>query len=49
MTASAPRKTESSQADRFKKAAREAGCSEEEAEIRENLKRIAKAKPTKEK
>ena len=32
------------QRDRFIEAAREAGCSEDEAEIRENMKRIAKAK-----
>jgi hypothetical protein len=35
----------SDQAKRFIEAAREAGCSEDEAEIRENMKRIAKAKP----
>jgi|GEM_PF-6842709 len=33
------------QANRFIKAAREAGCSEDEAEIRENMRRIASAKP----
>ena len=33
------------QAKRFIDAAREAGCSEDEAEIRENMKRIATAKP----
>jgi hypothetical protein len=32
------------QAKRFVEAAREAGCSEDEAEIRENMTRIAKAK-----
>jgi hypothetical protein len=35
------------QAKRFIKAAREAGCSEDEAEIRETMKRIAVAKPAK--
>jgi hypothetical protein len=35
----------SDQRSRFIEAAREAGCSEDEAEIRENMKRIAKAKP----
>jgi len=42
-------RTDSAQAKRFIKAAREAGCSEDEAEIRENMKRIAPvkiAKPT---
>ena len=34
-----------SQSDRFIDAAREAGCSEDEAEIRENMKRIAASKP----
>jgi hypothetical protein len=34
----------SAQSKRFIEAAREAGCSEDEAEIRENMKRIAKAK-----
>ena len=33
------------QRSRFIDAAREAGCSEDEAEIRENMKRIATAKP----
>jgi DNA-binding IclR family transcriptional regulator len=33
------------QAKRFIAAAREAGCSEDEAEIRENMRRIASAKP----
>jgi hypothetical protein len=37
--------TSSNQAKRFIEAAREAGCGEDEAEIRENMKRIAKAKP----
>jgi hypothetical protein len=36
---------ERSQAARFIEAAREAGCSEDEAEIRESMKRIAGAKP----
>jgi hypothetical protein len=34
----------SNQAQRFNEAAREAGCGEDEAEIRENMKQIAKAK-----
>jgi hypothetical protein len=33
------------QSARFIEAAREAGCSEDEAEIRESMKRIAQAKP----
>lgn len=33
------------QSSRFVAAAREAGCSEDEAEIRENLRRIASPKP----
>ena len=35
------------QRNRFIEAAREAGCSEDEAEIVENLKRVFKAKPAK--
>ena len=48
MVSSRPQKslTSSQQAKRFIDAAREAGCSEDEAEIRENMKRIAKARPT---
>jgi hypothetical protein len=40
------RKTEKAkdQSQRFIEAAREAGCSEDEADIRENMKRIAKVK-----
>jgi hypothetical protein len=34
---------QAAQSQRFINAAREAGCSEYEAEIRENMKRIAKA------
>ncbi len=37
-------RTDSAQAKRFIKAAREAGCSEDEAEIRENIRHIASAK-----
>ncbi len=47
-TASSPKRKStisSQQAKRFIDAAREAGCSEDEAEIRENMKRIAKARP----
>lgn len=33
------------QADKFKDAAREAGCDEDEARWKEQLKKIAKAKP----
>jgi hypothetical protein len=36
---------ERAQAKRFIEAARAAECSEDEAEIRENMKRIASAKP----
>jgi hypothetical protein len=36
---------QTAQAKRFIEAAREAGCSEDEAEIREAMKRIAQAKP----
>lgn len=36
----------SAQSKRFIEAAREAGCSEDEAEIRENMKRIAPVKET---
>jgi hypothetical protein len=35
------------QAKRFIDAAREAGCSEDEAEIRENVRRLATPKPLK--
>jgi len=42
-----PRSAEkpNNQAQRFIEAARAAGCSEDETEIRENMKRIAAAKP----
>jgi hypothetical protein len=42
-----PRKKDTSrsqQSQRFIEAAREAGCSEDEAEIRENMRRIARVK-----
>ena len=39
------RNPRNAQGARFIEAAREAGCSEDEAEIRENMKRIASAKP----
>ena len=42
-------RTDSAQAKRFIEAAREAGCSEDEAEIRENMKRIASVKTVKSK
>jgi len=42
-----PHKADSAQAKRFIKAAREAGVSEDEAEVRANMKRIATAKITK--
>jgi len=42
-------RTDSAQAKRFIEAAREADCSEDEAEIRENMKRIASAKTAPEK
>jgi len=38
-------RTDSAQAKRFIEAAREAGVSEDEAEIRENMKRIATVRP----
>jgi hypothetical protein len=41
----APRAVEKTQRERFIEAAREAGCSEDEAVFDENLKRIAKAGP----
>jgi hypothetical protein len=44
-----PKKAESEQAKRFIEAAREAGCSEDEAEIRETMKRLAPVKPKLEK
>jgi hypothetical protein len=37
------------QRNRFIEAAREAGCSEDEAEIRDNMKRLVKATPPREK
>jgi hypothetical protein len=40
------KKVDDDQRERFIKAAREAGCSEDEAVFDENLKRIASAKPT---
>jgi hypothetical protein len=39
------KKTQSEQSQRFIKAAREAGCSEDEAVFDENLKKIARHKP----
>lgn len=42
-----PTKNESAQRDRFIDAAREAGCSEDEAEIRETMKRLAPVKSAK--
>ena len=42
-------KAKSEQAKRFIEAAREAGCSEDEAEIRETVKRLAPVKPEKRK
>jgi hypothetical protein len=39
------KKTQSEQSQRFIKAARKAGCSEDEAVFDENLKRIARHKP----
>ena len=41
------RKSEKDQRQRFIEAAREAGCSEDEAEIRETMKRLAPVKPAK--
>jgi hypothetical protein len=38
------KQAQQTQRDRFIEAAREAGCSEDEAEIREEMKRIAEAK-----
>ena len=37
--------TEKSQSDKFKDAAREAGCDEDEARWQERLKKVAKASP----
>ena len=46
VTTQKPRsRTDSAQAKRFIEAAREAGCSEDEAEIRENMKRFALVQP----
>lgn len=47
MTKAAKNQEDRAQADRFIKAARAAGCSEDEAEIRENMKRIAAVKVAK--
>ncbi len=44
MPTPAKKPNDRAQANRFIKAAREAGCSEDEAEIRENMRRIASAK-----
>jgi hypothetical protein len=44
MAKSASNRKDTAQSKRFIEAAREAGCSEDEAEIRENMKRIAGAK-----
>jgi hypothetical protein len=43
------RKSEESQFDRFKEAARKLECDEDEARFKEKLGKIAKAKPTPEK
>ncbi len=45
MATPAKKARDPAQAQRFIEAAREAECSEDEAEIRENMKRIAEAKP----
>lgn len=45
MAGASHKQTISDQAKRFIKAAREAGCSEDEAEIRENMRRVVRASP----
>jgi hypothetical protein len=45
MSASAPRKAETSQVDRFIETAKALECDEDEARFKEKLGKIAKAKP----
>jgi len=44
MTAAPRKRKDTAQANRFIKAAREAGCSEDETEVRESLRRVVSAK-----